>query len=92
MLNCYNGTFKSIHNFMEKYTWKNQDDALVIAAEQFKLTFSEKSPMLRRKELGHFLTIGVKLVKKGILPLNYFKNCVSAVDELKEEENIVENE
>jgi hypothetical protein len=83
----YDGTFKSIHNFMEKYTWRNSDDTFTISAEQFKLTFAEKSSFLRKKELGHFLSVGVKLVKKGVLTFEYFKNCVSSVEERKEEDN-----
>lgn len=87
----YNGTFKSINEFMDRYTWRSVDYALALSAERFRLTFSEKIPMLCKKEIEHFLSIGVKLVKKGVMDFEYFKNCVSSVEERKEEDNFVEN-
>jgi hypothetical protein len=90
----YDGTFKSIRNFMDKHneSWRNEDEALAMATERFESAVVEKGNVLGKGDINNFLSIGVKLVRKGNISFEHFKNLVSTIEEKKEANNLAENE
>jgi hypothetical protein len=82
----YNGTFESILKYLDahKHSWKNEDDAMTIAAQYLDTVFEEKDYILNKEEISQFLIISGKLMKKGYLDFDTFENHILAIREDKE--------
>ena len=79
----YDGTFKSIHKFLEKhkFSWKNDDDAAILAEEYLRRSLIENKYVLGKNDIRYFLRVSAKLMKKNVLTFNSFKNYIFIMEE-----------
>lgn len=79
----YDGTFKSLLKYLDKhkYSFNNQEDAMLLAAKYLDNTLSEKDHVLGKKELGRFLIFSGKLLKEGCANFDTIKNHVLLIEE-----------
>ena len=86
----YDGTFESINKYLKvhDYSWKNEDDAMVIVAGYLDTVFEEKDYILKKDEISWFLIISGKLMQKGYLNFLDFTNHILSI---REDNDYVEN-
>ncbi|MCL2619645.1 MAG: hypothetical protein FWD97_01760 [Defluviitaleaceae bacterium] len=84
----YNGTFKSIHDFLEKYRYRNQREVDIVAMEYLILTLTEADYSVCSEDISYFLISGAKLQEKGAISFNDFKSYISKIKEVVVSEDI----